>query len=354
MAGSAEAGSEGLRRRATELHQGALVILAHDHLPDAEHLLQMLEGGVTAKVLHVSLDVLVWEDEGRCYQQSCEDYRGGGFAARGRDTIARLQETISRDSSRLCLIRRASDLERAKAASQAGVIIGSEGSKLLEGSLERLREFYELGLRVIQLTWAVPNLVVDPEAHDRNSGLTAFGRGLVREMHRLGMTVDVAHLVYLSRKAFFEALELGGGPVLAGHCTVRPVSPQAELDEEQARAIADTGGVIALHFCRHLAHSGARHATGDEADLDDVIDNAAYIADMVGMEHVGLGCDFFRNDELYQRAMGGNVAWVRGCESAAELPNVTEAFLRRGFTEAETRQVLGENLLRLFAQTWKG
>lgn len=346
--------AEQLRERAERLHEEAIVVLAHDHLAGLDDLRLMLAGGVTAKVLHVSLDVLVWEEAGTRYRESCEDWRGQGFAARARDTISRLREHVSANSDWLRLILRADDLRQAKASGQAGLILGSEGSKLLEGSLERLQEFHDLGLRVMQLTWAVPNLVVDPDARDSDSGLTPFGRQLVKEMHRLGMVVDVAHLVYLSRKAFFEAIDLAEAPVLAGHCTAQAISPGGEVDDERLRAIAATGGVVAIHFCRHIVRSSARHTQDLDADLDDVVDNVAYIADQVGIDHVALGPDYFLNDALYARAMGSRVEWVRGCESAAELASVTHALLRRGFSQEETKQVLGGNLLRLFEQVWRG
>lgn len=325
-----------------------MVVLTHDHLANRAALDAMLAGGVTAKVLHLTVDALIWEYGGARYLESQSQREGAGWRAIALGALGRVTRTIHSEPRKFALVNRPAHILKAKRERRAGVILGFEGAKPLEGSLQNLREFHSLGVRVIQLTWAVPNLLVE---QDCDAGLTAFGRDVIREMNRLGMIIDIAHLTYLSRRAFFQAVELSEKPVLAGHNTVRPLAPQGELDEEQARAIAARGGVIGLHFCSHLirrSHDEVR------ATLDDVIAHVDYLASLVGIDHVALGCDFFRNDKVYARCMGHNVSWVRGASSAREIPNVTRALVERGFSDSDIRKVLGLNFLRLFRATQAG
>ena len=324
------------------LHEQSVVILAHDHLAGLPALNGMLAGGVTAKVLHLTVDALIWEHGGRRYVESQGLRDGVGWRALALRALRRVRRTIDSHPDNFALITKPAGIIRAKREGKAGLILGFEGAKPLEGSLDALREFHALGVRVIQLTWAVPNLLVQ---EGRDAGLTAFGRDVIREMNRLGMVLDIAHLTYLSRRAFFEAVELSEKPVMAGHNTVRPLAPQGELDEEQVRAIAAKGGIIGLHFCSHLVR---RSQDNVRATLDDLVAQVERIASLVGIEHVALGADFFRNDKVYARCMGHNVSWMRGAANVRQIPNVTRALAERGFRSSDIRKVLGANFMHLF------
>jgi membrane dipeptidase len=332
-----------LQERARRLHEQSVVVLTHDHLANRRALLGMLAGGVTAKVLHLTVDALIWEFAGRRYVESQKQRDGIGWRALAMKALRRVRRIIDSEPGRFALIRTPRDILAANRHGKAGIILGFEGAKPLEGTIEALQEFHALGVRVIQLTWAVPNLLVE---EDRDAGLAPFGRQVICEMNRLGMIIDIAHLTYLSRRAFFQAVELSQKPVMAGHNTVRPIAPQGELDDDQVRAIAAKGGIIGLHFCSHLVSR-----TGDttpQASLDELVDQVDHIASLVGIEHVALGADFFRNDKVYRRCMGTNVTWVKGADSARKIPNVTRALVRRGLSDSDIKKVLGQNFLRLF------
>jgi membrane dipeptidase len=332
-----------LQERARRLHGHSVVMLTHDHLANRRALLGMLAGGVTAKVLHLTIDALIWEFAGRRYVESQKQRDGIGWRALAMKALRRVRRIIDSEPDIFALIRTPRDILAAKRHGKAGIILGFEGAKPLEGTIEALHEFHALGVRVIQLTWAVPNLLVE---EDRDAGLTPFGRQVIREMNRLGMIVDIAHLTYLSRRAFFQAVELSEKPVMAGHNTVRPIAPQGELDDDQVRAIAAKGGIIGLHFCSHLVSR-----TGDttpQASLDELVDQVDHIASLAGIDHVALGADFFRNDKVYARCMGTNVSWVKGADSVRKIPNVTRALVRRGFSDSDIKKVLGANFLRVF------
>ena len=154
---------------------------------------------------------------------------------------------------------------------------------ILEGELNLLKIFYSLGLRELQLTWAFENQLAN------SNGLTDFGMDVVREMNRLGIMIDLTHI---PQKAFDAVLSLTKHPVMISHCAVGAVS--ADLSDEQIKAVAQNGGVLGLHF--YWTYMAKRFPDGRIADnisVSDLVDHIDYIADLVGIDYVGLGADFF-------------------------------------------------------------
>ena len=330
--------------QARRLHRDAIVINAHDHMLGLEDHLAMRGAGVTAKTLHVSLDVVIWDDEPDCYAK----YRDviDGYADRARRTIDLVRAQIDAHPGELLLVRCADDILDAHRTGRAGIILGFEGAKPLEDKLERLDEFYELGVRYIQLTWAVRNHV--STGFDPDAGLTPFGRDVVRRMNELGMVIDVAHI---GEKAWHEVAELSSHPIIAGHCGVSALTlGRSEITDERLRLIAATGGVVGLHAVAHIMHPTGKADWEERATVDHIVDHADYIRDHAGIDHVALGPDFFPNDEHYRRAIGYNVVYADGLRDVGGLPNLTAAFLRRGYSEDDVRKVLGGNLLRVYRE----
>lgn len=338
-------------QRAARLHSESVVLVCHDHLSRPQDFEAMRLGGVTAKVLHVSVDALIWEEGGRRYQSSLRQASGKGWAKRALVSLETVLGHIEANQDRLCLIRKGEDVLAAKKEGKCGIIVGFEGAKPLEGSLELLHVFHRLGLRVMQLTWAVPNPVVDRRAVEGDLGLTSFGRELIQEMNRLGILIDISHITYLSRKAFFDVLELSGQPVLAGHCTAKAIAPGGELDDEQIVALGEKGGVIGLHFGSHLVRSARRGPSDRQADLQDLVDQAEHIGSLIGIEHVALGCDYFLNDEVYARAQGPGFRWLSGADEISQMPNVTAGLVAAGYGDEGIKGILGGNVLRLLRET---
>ena len=179
---------------ADRIHKSAVVVVDHDHRPIGPDIPLMRAGGVTAKVYQVTLDV---------------DVEAGYEASSGRTEnwlhLATCQmEAALREidaHARECLLARtAADIHRAKADGLIAILLGSEGTRWLEQSLEPLRLFYRMGLRELQLTWAFPNPVVP------NGRLSPFGREVVCESERLGILVDLTHI---PRNAFDDVIVLG-------------------------------------------------------------------------------------------------------------------------------------------------
>ncbi|MBT9258324.1 MAG: dipeptidase [Clostridiales bacterium] len=235
-----------------------------------------------------------------------------------------------RDEMILCLT--GDDLLRAKREGKVGALLSIEGAEPVGRDLARLRIFYRLGVRAMGLVWNGRNDVADGVGEARTGGgLTRFGVDVVGEMERLGMMVDVSHL---SERGFWDVVAVATKPFIASHSNARALCDHPRnLDDRQIKALAEKGGVMGLNF-----YPGFLTPSG-EATLDDVLNHAEHIIQLVGPQHLGLGSDF-----------DGISTTPKGLEDVSFLPRFTEGLLARGYSEDVVKMVLGENFLRVFRE----
>ncbi|MCY3775766.1 MAG: membrane dipeptidase [Candidatus Aminicenantes bacterium] len=240
------------------------------------------------------------------------------------------------------LARTAGDIEGAAAGSKAALVLGLEGGDALRGELGRLRELYEAGLRHVCLVhegrnamgvaaqvWEDSTMRVYEPGIDPPGGLSDAGRRIVREMNRLGMLVDVTHMV---EESFWETLEVSSAPVVASHGNARSLRDTVRyLTNEQIGAVAETGGMV----CPSPFPLGP---TRERPSLEMMLRHVDYMVRLVGPDHVGFGTDFL--DQTGARPAGfGDIG---------ETPRVAEGLLELGYAAGEIRQIMGGNFLRVF------
>ena len=253
--------------------------------------------------------------------------------------------------------------------------LGMENGSPLEGDLGNLRHFHERGIRYITLAHSLSNHLSDSsfDEHRQWNGLSEFGKEAVREMNRLGIMVDVSHV---SDDAFWQVLEISAVPVIASHSSARHFTPDWErnMSDEMITAMADKGGLIMINFGsafvteearqysskrwpasmayveehNHLPREEAQkqfaaeweseHGPMPYASLDDVLDHFDHVIALVGVDHVGIGSDYD----------GVGDSLPTGLKDVSAYPNLVEGLLRRGYSEADVRKILGENLLRVW------
>jgi membrane dipeptidase len=243
-----------------------------------------------------------------------------------------------------------------RTAKQDGVLavgLHFQGGNPIEQDVDLIDAYHALGVRVFQLTYNARNFIGDGCLEETNAGLSSFGRKVVRRLDERRMVIDVSHV---GERTSLDALSLASGPVIASHANARGVHDSARnLSDEQIRAIAASGGVIGL--CGFPAFV----APDDPPTLDQLIDHAVYISDLVGPEHIGLGLDFAIEDEDDYDYFGYDPryyprppwTWPTGLGTFfLDAPNITAALLSRGFAEQDVRGILGENFLRVFQQVW--
>jgi membrane dipeptidase len=302
---------------------------------------------------------------------------GGGAARRALDMISVVYEQVRRHPE-LEMARTASDIRRISAQGKIAALMGIEGGHAIENSLHALRMFYRLGVRYMTLTHTNTNDWADSEGDINNpkvkhhNGLSDFGREVVREMNRLGMMVDISHV---ADKTFYDVISVTRAPVIASHSSARALAPHTRnMTDDMLRAVARNGGVVMVNFYngfidprkaenalreRSLQDELNQKYSGDaqrvqeelrrwreannpgKTPLSMLIDHFDHIVKVAGIDHVGIGADF---DGI---PLDGA---PEGMEDVSKLGNLTFELIKRGYTDAEIRKILGENLLRVMAE----
>jgi membrane dipeptidase len=227
------------------------------------------------------------------------------------------------------------DLQVACRPGEHGFLLFIEGASPLRGSLKNLDLFHRLGVRGITLTHNHDNEAGRGcFARGPGSGLTEFGRELVMEMDRRGMTVDLAHA---NERLFWDTLAIVRRPVIDSHTGLRVFwDHPRNLGDGQLAAIAANGGVVCIDYLPD--HLCARSEPKPRVGIDQVVRVIAHAVEKAGVDHVGLGADWDGFEET-----------VLGLEDCAQLPRLTEALLDAGFGDGDVAKILGGNLMRALA-----
>lgn len=223
------------------------------------------------------------------------------------------------------------DVMDAVRGGKIAAILSIEGADVIEGSLEVLRCFYRLGVRMVGLVHSLRNPLADGVSDSRTGGgLSELGVEVVEELERLGVLIDASHL---SEAGFWDLIDITRRPIVASHSNCRALCDHPRnLTDDQIRALAERGGVVGLSFVPQFIHR-------EEASVSRLVDHIDHIVDLVGPRYVGLGSDF---DGMPKTPMG--------LEDASKIPNITRELVRRGYPEDEIRMILGENHLRVFKE----
>jgi len=226
----------------------------------------------------------------------------------------------------------ASELWDAFHAGRVASLIGMEGGHSINNSLATLRMFYTMGARYMTLT----HTCTLPWADSANgpflsNGLSAFGLEVVREMNRMGMMVDISHVSVEAMKA---AIGHSLAPVIFSHSGVYTLCPHIRnVPDEVLDMLKTNGGMIMIPFYPpFLTPSG-------NASITDVVNHIDYVAKRIGADHVGLGADF---DGIERSAIG--------LEDVSKYVDLTVALLNKGFSEADVRSILGNNMLHILSR----
>jgi len=299
------------------------------------------------------------------YIPSSPDVGRKGFARIQLEQIDIALRMIERYPGDLALALTADDIERANAAGRIASLLGIEGGHAIENSLGALRDYYRLGVRYMTLTHFNSNDWADSATEPpRHGGLTKFGVEVVREMNRLGMLVDLSHV---SADTMNDALDASEAPVIFSHSTALALTPSPRNVPDSVLARMRTnGGVVMVNFISQFTVQGEAHRRWQEAferetgaqladtDYDekldkftashpepratigDVADHVEHVRDVAGIDHVGIGADFF-----------GQPTWMAaGLEDVSRYPELFAELIRRGWSDADLGKLARGNILR--------
>ncbi|HHW67901.1 MAG: rane dipeptidase [Epulopiscium sp.] len=225
------------------------------------------------------------------------------------------------------------EIERNIAENKISAVLTVEGGEALEGEIEILRTLYRLGVRCMTLTWNYQNCVGCGAMEEQlKKGLTDFGIEVVKEMNALGMLVDVSHL---SESSFWDVKKTSSKPFIASHSNVREIcNHPRNLSDKQLKAIADAAGVVGITTYPLFLNSSG------EADIEDFFAHMDYMVKLIGIDYIGLGCDF-----------DGIATFSKGLEDVSKLKKVCERLEKKyGCSGAE--KILHKNFLRVIKEVW--
>jgi membrane dipeptidase len=333
------------------LHQDAVVVDAHNDLP-VLLLLRNRELGAQGSERYWSERWVPEARAGGVDVQVLPIYVAPEAAESSlRVTLLQL-EALEREAAQtpeVALCRTGAEIDAALADGRIALLLALEGTQGIGADVELFSVFHRLGVRMVSFThWSRALLAEGSADEDTGSRLPAAGVRAVSELERLGILLDVSHL---AAPSVDHVLELATRTVVASHSCSRALRDHhRNLSDEHLRAIAATGGVIGMNVLPTFVHE-------TEPTIDRVVDHLEHMVEVAGIDHVGLGPDFLRElmDAVYpqyeQFFRFGGVdlkGVVPGLAGERDLPNLTERMLERGWAEADVRQVLGENWLRVF------
>jgi membrane dipeptidase len=280
--------------------------------------------------------------------------------------LARWEAEIDRHSEALQRVRTVEQLLEAKRAGRLGIVYGFQDTTPIERDLDRLEVFWNLGVRVVQLTYNVRNLVGDGCLEPGDAGLSTFGRSVVERLDELGMVVDLSHC---GTRTTAEGILASTHPVAITHSGCRAVAPHPRSKrDEELRAMADRGGVVGIYLMPFLS-------PGRVPTADDVVAHVEHALDVCGEDHVGIGSDLSvtpidmsdaywgAHREFVRRRIEGGIAapaedpdvlfTVPDLNSPRRLEWIADRLEAAGHSAAVIEKVLGANWVRLLREVWK-
>ncbi|MFC3197179.1 dipeptidase [Parapedobacter deserti] len=359
--------------RVQRIHEEALVIDAHNDVlyrsvmrgkdigrriqTGHSDLPRLREGGVDVQVF------AVWCDE---------KYGEGTAFAYANKQIDALMSVIRDYPGAIALATDVKSIKQVVSQGKIAALIGIEGGHMIESRIDYLDSLFKRGARYLTLTWnnSLPwaSSATDEARNPqrlKHKGLNDFGRQVVRRMNELGMMVDLSHV---GRQTFFDVMQVTTKPILVSHSNAYALMAHPRnLQDDQIKAVAENGGVICLNFYSgfldpiHYAkinqlykkyvavHDTVKRSTDAKYNLlpptakeqlrpslSILLDHIDYMVNVAGINHVGIGSDF-----------DGITSTPKGLDDCRDFPKITAGLLQRGYSEADIRKILGENVLRV-------
>jgi membrane dipeptidase len=294
------------------------------------------------------------------------------------DQIDAVREAVRKHPGDLVLATTADEVRAAKKANQIAALMGVEGGHMMGNDLSVLRSFAALGVRYMTLTHMENTEWADSStAKPEHNGLTDFGKQVVLEMNRLGMIVDISHV---SDKTFADVLTTSKAPVFASHSSCRSICNAARnMTDDMIRQLAAKGGVIQINYhvgflsqefrdyeaahpevekeikaevdkrcgdqeaCKltagdHIVREMMEAGKLPKVDWTQIVEHLDHAVKIAGVDHVGLGSDF------------DGAVMPLGMDDVTHIPKITDALLKKGYSESDIRKILGENTLRVLSE----
>lgn len=251
-----------------------------------------------------------------------------------------LHREIEKNREDIGMVYTYEDILRNNKENKMSALLSIEEGGVCKGNLSILRNFYKLGVRMMTLTWNYENELSYPNGHfydvERNErkGLKEKGFEFIHEMENLGMIIDVSHL---SDDGIYDVYNNTSKPFIASHSNARGIcSHNRNLSDDMIKKIGERGGIIGVNFYSSFLKNGA---TGNDISMiEDIVKHMSYIANVGGIDVVGLGTDFDGIDCKLE------------LNDSSNMQLIVDNMRKNGFKEEEIEKIFYKNALNLFKE----
>ncbi len=298
-------------------------------------------GGISAAIQTISAD------ENRTFREALKE-------------MVKLYNLASQKSDKVMLVTKSSDIKKSKDEGKIGLIMGFQGCDCLENQwMINLPVLYQMGARVMGLTYNEENLLGYGCTESKDDGLKAYGAQVVRTMNKLGIIIDLSHV---GKNTAMDAIELSEDPLIFTHSNANAISPHVRnLSDEVIKAAAKKGGLIGI-----AAWAPICARPGTTGTLTDYLDHLDYIVNLVGVDHAGIGADLNENmrvmpiksdfevrySYMLKGFLNATAPGLQGYNQPHEIINVTRGLIARGYSEEDIKKIIGGNFMRVARQVW--
>ncbi len=248
----------------------------------------------------------------------------------------------------LKVIYSSKDFYHAVDEGKMAVVLGMEGLSPLGEDPEGIYTLYQLGFRQISLTWNEQNAFATGTRGDVNRGLTELGKRAIRIMEELGIILDVSHA---NDKTFWDIYDVATKPIIASHSNARALCPvPRNITDEQIKAIGESGGLVGINAFNEFIH-----VDRDKRNVDYLINHIEHIVDLIGIDHVAFGFDFFEylEEDKSKSFIEDPYRGTPGIEDISQAPNLIRKLQDRGFSKEDIEKISYRNFLNLMDRVLK-
>ena len=284
---------------------------------------KMTEGRLDATIMVAYLKQLELTDEALL-----------AATAKADRILNEIEAMVAKNCTAMDIAYTPADLYRLKSEGKKAIMLGIENGYAIGQDIKNVERFRKRGVVYMTLCHNGNNqLCGSAKYNEKNLGVNAFGEQVIQEMNRVGMMVDISHA---GEQTFYDALAISNTPIVASHSSSRALcNHPRNLTDDQLKALAAKGGVAQVTL-----YSGFLREEGP-ATIQDAIEHLNHMANIMGIEHVGIGTDFDGD--------GG----IIGCASASELINFTRCLLKERYSEEDICRIWGGNFLRVMKEVQK-
>ncbi len=241
------------------------------------------------------------------------------------DVINYMYNQIYKNSEKITICKNLNDINKAKKSNKISALLSIEGGEAIK-ELDDLEVFYNLGVRMLTLTWNFDNHIAGANGSD--IGLSSFGKKVINKTNELGMIIDLSHA---STKTFFDVLEITDKPIVLSHSNSYTICPhQRNITDEQFKSLKQNKGCVGINFYPDFLTNSKK------AEISDIVLHIEYFLSLGGEDNISIGSDFDGTDYM-----------ATGINSAKDIYKIFNMLSQKGISDEIIKKIAYKNIYRI-------